>query len=160
MLIFNFNKTSNISNWKVVNDVVMGGKSNGTFQIDESGYGEFKGAVSLENNGGFSYLRYRLTQLNINNFKKIKVELKGDGKKYQFRVKPSINCQQSYITHFQTTGKWQTIEIELSNLIPTYRGNKLNLPNYSGEYIEELGFLIGNKKNESYHLTLHKISLE
>jgi len=160
LLIFNFNKTSNISNWKVVNDVVMGGNSNGTFQIDEFGNGEFKGAVSLENNGGFSYLKYSLNQLDISNFKKIKVRLKGDGKKYEFRVKPSKYIQQSYITHFQTTGEWQTVEIELSNLVPFYRGYKLNSPNFSEEYLEELGFLIGNKKNESFHLILDEIILE
>lgn len=158
--IFDFNKTCDISNWKVVNDVVMGGKSNGAFKIDENGYGEFKGDVSLDNNGGFSYLRYRLSQLDVSNFKKVKIRLKGDGKKYQFRVKPSKYMQQSYITHFQTTGEWQTVEIELSNLVPFYRGYKLNLSNYSAEKLEELGFLIGNKKNESFHLILDKIILE
>jgi hypothetical protein len=29
-IIFDFNKNSSISNWIVVDDVVMGGKSNGT----------------------------------------------------------------------------------------------------------------------------------
>jgi hypothetical protein len=158
--IFNFKTTSDISGWKVVNDVVMGGKSNGIFYLNETGNGVFEGIVSLENNGGFSYLRYQLNKLDVTKFKKIKIRLKGDGKKYQFRVKTSKFSQESYITYFQTSGDWQTVEIELSKLAPFYRGSKLNLPNFSGEYLEELGFLIGNKKFESFHLVLDRISLE
>ena len=67
--------------------------------------------------------------------------------------------QESYISNFETTGKWQTVEILLSSLFPTFRGKKLNLPNFDGEYLEELGFLIGNKKNESFCLLLDTIEL-
>ena len=159
MTIFKINKTSDVSDWKVVNDVVMGGKSNGEFFLDESGFGVFTGAVSLENNGGFSYLRYQFNRFNVSAYQKIKIRLKGDGKKYQFRVKSSKYSQESYITNFETTGEWQTIEIIMSNLSPTFRGKKLNLPNYTGEYLEEVGFLIGNKKNESFCLLLDTIEL-
>ena len=160
MPIFKFSKTSDVSDWKVINDAVMGGKSNGQFNVDESGNGVFTGSVSLENNGGFSYLRYQLNKKNIFDYKKIKIRLKGDGKKYQFRVKSSKYTQESYISHFETTGEWQTVEIDLSSLYPTFRGKKLDLPNFSGEHIEELGFLIGNKKNESFSLLLDTIELE
>ena len=64
MTIFNFNKTSNINNWQVVDDVVMGGLSSGTFSINQQGNGIFKGAVSLENNGGFSSVRYRFNKIS------------------------------------------------------------------------------------------------
>ncbi|MBP8793797.1 MAG: CIA30 family protein [Lutibacter sp.] len=157
--IFKFSKVSDVSDWKVVNDTVMGGQSNGEFYLDESGYGVFAGIVSLENNGGFSYLRFRLNKMNILDSQKIKIHLKGDGKKYQFRVKSSQYTQESYISNFETTGKWQTVEILLSSLFPTFRGKKLNLPNFDGEYLEELGFLIGNKKNESFCLLLDTIEL-
>ena len=59
MILFDFNIKSDISNWKVVDDVVMGGRSNGNFELNKNGYGVFSGNVSLENNGGFSSLRYR-----------------------------------------------------------------------------------------------------
>ncbi|MFQ3182569.1 MAG: NADH dehydrogenase [ubiquinone] 1 alpha subcomplex assembly factor 1, partial [Polaribacter sp.] len=53
-IIFDFNKSSNIKNWIVIDDVVMGGKSSGSFKLSSDGYGIFMGDISLENNGGFS----------------------------------------------------------------------------------------------------------
>lgn len=160
MLIFDFNKASTISDWKLVNDVVMGGRSTSQFYQDEKRNGVFTGKVSLENNGGFSFLRYRFNKKNIEGFKKVIIKLKGDGKKYQFRAKSNKYSQESYIKVFETTGEWQTIEILLSELQPTYRGQKLNIPNFSSNKLEEIGFLIGNKKNESFKLVLSKIVLK
>ena len=55
--IFEFNKNSDIESWQVVDDVVMGGRSVGKFFLNNEGYGEFEGDVSIENNGGFSSIR-------------------------------------------------------------------------------------------------------
>jgi len=54
-LFFDFNHNTNISDWKIIDDVVMGGKSNGKFNIDSDGNGVFSGDVSLDNNGGFFF---------------------------------------------------------------------------------------------------------
>ncbi|WP_445725674.1 CIA30 family protein [Flavobacterium sp.] len=160
MLIFDFNKLSNISDWRLVNDVVMGGRSTSEFYLNEEGYGVFAGNVSLENNGGFSFLRYRFDEKNIEGFKKVILRLKGDEKEYQFRAKSNQNSQESYKKTFKTTGEWQTIEISLSELQPIFRGQKLNIPNFSSNKLEEIGFLIGNKKNESFKLIIDTITLE
>ena len=58
MIVFDFKTTTDISNWNIVDDVVMGGRSNGTFSLSNEGKGVFKGKVSLENNGGFSMVQY------------------------------------------------------------------------------------------------------
>ena len=36
----------------------------------------------------------------------------------------------------------------------------MNIPNFTGNSIEEIVFLIGNKKNESFTLVLDKIDIE
>ena len=56
--LFNFSEDSNTMDWKIIDDVVMGGRSTGSFFISENGHGVFEGNVSLENNGGFSSIRY------------------------------------------------------------------------------------------------------
>ncbi len=38
MVLFDFNTKSNISDWKIVNDVVMGGRSNGSFKLNVDGH--------------------------------------------------------------------------------------------------------------------------
>jgi hypothetical protein len=43
---------------------------------------------------------------------------------------------------------------------PTFRGRVLDIPNYPGETMEEIAFLISNKKNEAFQLEISKISLQ
>lgn len=105
----------------------MGGQSISKIHINEADQGVFKGTVSLENNGRFSSVRFRFNQKNIEGFKKVKLRLKGDGKRYQFRAKTNKEDWQAYISYFETTKEWQTIEIMFSALFPTFRGRKLNM---------------------------------
>ena len=158
-IIFDFNKNSSISNWIVVDDVVMGGKSNGNFQLNKNGKGVFSGKISLDNNGGFSSVRYGFNKLNIEKFKSIVLKIKGDGKNYQFRIKHKSSDYASYITSFSSSGEWQEIEIPLNSMYPSFRGRKLDEPNFSHKSIEEVTFLIANKKNEEFILLIDKIEL-
>ena len=159
-LIFDFNHNANITDWKIVDDVVMGGRSNGQFKIDSDGNGIFSGDVSVENNGGFSSVRYQFEKINTTKESKVIIRLKGDGKEYQFRIKNNRNTYYSYITNFKTSGDWENIIINLKDLYPSFRGQTMNIPNFAGNSIEEIVFLIGNKKNESFTLVLDKIEIE
>ena len=158
-LLFDFNEKTNPREWRIIDDVVMGGISDGKFKIDENGNGLFFGNVSTENNGGFSSVRYQMKTKDISDFSKVSIRLKGDGKNYQFRIKDDINSYYSYITTFETSGEWETITLNLKDLYPSFRGQTLNLPNFSGGSLEEIVFLISNKKDESFELKLDKIEL-
>ena len=160
ILLFDFTKNTNPKTWKVIDDVVMGGQSNGSFTIDKDGNGVFSGEVSLENNGGFSSIRYQCDPVKVTKNSKVHIRLKGDGKDYQFRIKDKSNSYYSYITTFKTSGDWQTVSINLSVLYPSFRGRKLDMPNFSSTSFEEIVFLIANKKNESFQLVLDQIELE
>lgn len=159
-VIFDFNTKSNIENWKIVDDVVMGGQSSGSFALNTDGHGVFQGIISLENNGGFSSVRYSFKKIDVKEYTKVILKIRGDGKDYQFRIKSNSSDYYSYITSFSTSGEWEEIEIYLKNLYPSFRGRKLDQPNFSGDYIEELTFLIGNKKQEKFKLLIDKIELK
>jgi len=159
-LIYDFNKNSSAKEWKVIDDVVMGGESSGRFSIDNDGHGIFEGTVSLENNGGFSSVRHQFEKVNATKSSQVQIRLKGDGKEYQFRIKDKSNNYFSYITTFKTSGDWQTVEINLADLYPSFRGRTLNLPNFEASSFEEIVFLIANGKNESFKLVLDKIELK
>lgn len=158
LTIIDFN--SNVSNWQVVDDVVMGGTSNGNFQLNKDGHAVFSGDVSLENNGGFSSVQYTFDALDITNYKTFCIKLKGDGNNYQFRLKKDQNDYYSYKKEFTTNGDWQTVKLQLTTLQPTYRGRSLDMPNFDSKSIEQLTFLIANKKPQSFKLLLDKIWLE
>jgi len=157
-MLYDFNSNSSTSDWQVVDDVVMGGRSDGGFSINEAGNGIFQGKVSLENNGGFSSLRHSLNA-KVGNNTIVRITLKGDGKAYQFRIKSSPYDRHSYISEFQTTGVWQEVVIPLSAMYPAFRGRKLEIPNFNSDQISELAFLIGNKEPENFQLEISKIEL-
>ncbi len=159
-VIFDFNKKSNVKDWVIVVDGVMGGRSSGTFELNDDGFGVFEGSISLENNGGFSSLRYKFPKTVTKEFTKMVIKLKGDGKNYQFRIKTNSGDYYSYIATFSTSGEWEEIEISLKDMYPGYRGRKLDQPNFASDYMEEIMFLIGNKKEESFKLLLDNIELK
>lgn len=159
-VLFDFSKNSEPDRWQVVNDGVMGGLSQGVFKISEQGTAVFTGTISLENNGGFSSLRYNTGKTEVEGYSTLELHLKGDGKKYQVRIRENYNDFFSYIYYFQTSGKWETIAVPLPEMYPSFRGRKLNQPNYSGKSMVELTFLIGNKKPESFVLELKKALLK
>lgn len=159
-VIFDFNKNSNIQDWKIVDDVVMGGQSAGNFNLNADGFGVFEGNISLDNNGGFSSLRYRFPQIMVKNYTLISIKLKGDGKNYQFRIKSNSGDYYSYIAPFSSSGEWQELEIPLKEMYPSFRGKRLDQPNFNEGTIEEIAFLIGNKKAEKFKLMIDKIELK
>ncbi|MFT5885038.1 MAG: NADH dehydrogenase [ubiquinone] 1 alpha subcomplex assembly factor 1 [Arcticibacterium sp.] len=158
--VFDFNASSNIDEWRVVNDGVMGGRSNGNFEINPEGHASFSGQISLENNGGFSSVRYAFPKIDVSKKNEIVIRLKGDKKAYQLRIKDNSSIYYSYIFPFFTNGDWQNIQIPLNEFYPSFRGRKLDLPKFSGASIEEIVFLIGNKKAERFELLIDKIELK
>jgi len=159
-VLFDFSKNTEAKRWQVVNDGVMGGLSKATFEVNENGTALFSGKVSIENNGGFSSVRYNTGNTKVEGYTTLVLYLKGDGKKYQVRIQENNNDYFSYISTFQTSGEWENIELPLKEMFPSFRGRKLNLPNFSGNTIVELTFLIGNKKAESFKLELQKAFLK
>ncbi|MFB0924113.1 MAG: CIA30 family protein [Vicingaceae bacterium] len=159
-IIFNSTKKSAIQDWSILDDIVMGGKSASTFKINANGCGVFKGIISLENNGGFSSVRYKPQKIHVKKYTKVILKLQGDGKNYQFRIKANSQNSHSFVAPFSTSGEWQQIEIPLKEMYPSLRGRKLDKPNFEDEYIETVIFLIGNKTTEHFKLLIEKIELK
>ena len=160
IIIFDFSTKSDLNNWQVVNDGVMGGTSRSKFYLNSEGHGCFDGTVSLENNGGFCSVRYEFTRIALDINKIICLRIKGDGKDYQFRVKTKKSDAHSYIYPFRTSGEWQNIEIPVTDFYPSFRGRKLDIPNYDGSNLEQIAFLIGNKKEENFQLLLDRTEVK
>lgn len=159
-MILNFDLKSNLQNWKIVNDTVMGGISKSKFYLNSNGEGTFEGTVSLANNGGFCAVKYVFIPIKLVGATHFSIRIKGDGNTYQFRVKSNNNDSHSYVFPFKTDTNWQTIKIPFSKLYPVFRGQTLDLPNFEGIIVSEITFLIGNKKEESFQLLIDAIIVE
>lgn len=158
--VFNFEKNADLSQWYIEEDQVMGGVSTGSISITDNGHGLFKGHVSLENNGGFSSVHYDLSKMKIEDYDTVSIRLKGDGKDYQFRISADDNDKFEYVKEFSTSGEWEEVKIPLKEFYPSYRGRKLDKPNFNHDYIDDIGILIGNKRNENFEILIDKIELK
>lgn len=159
-VVFIFNNDASLDNWYVVNDGVMGGLSQGRLIITNDGIGTFSGFVSLDNYGGFTSVRYDCSIDQVNKHSYIILEVKGDQKNYQLRLKNKRSDWYSYKIDFQTSGEWEKIKIPLNELYPVFRGRTLDFPNFNGDEIEEFGFLISNKVEEDFKLEIKSIHLD
>ena len=159
-VIYDFNAETNLKDWQIVNDGVMGGVSTSSLTLTEDYHGLFSGHVSLENNGGFASVMLSTFIELENPEQSITIKVKGDGKKYQLRLKSTKQQYQSYIKTFKTNGEWQTLTFPLNEFEPSFRGRALDLPNFNFDKIEEVRFLIGNKKEQDFELMIDSISIE
>ena len=156
-LVYNFGSDADMKHWKIMNDGVMGGISQSQISVNAQGNGVFQGSVSLANNGGFASVHYRGGIQKIGQASRVILRLKGDGKKYQFRIKESLRDAHSYVYKFDTSGDWQDIEIPIKDMYAAFRGRRLNIPSFNGDGFEEMAFLISNKQEEDFQLEIAEI---
>jgi hypothetical protein len=109
----------------------------------------------LDNNGGFSSVRYRFLKKQINLFHSIMIFYKGDGKSYQLRVsriRPILLLHKSFYNHRSLARNRDSAK----NFYPSFRGRK-NQPNFP-KILREIPFLIGTKRMKTSNLLLIKSS--
>lgn len=148
LYIEEFDKEAHLD-WAVVNDGVMGGRSRSRIEVLDDGTARFSGTVSLENNGGFASIRAALKEPAPSAIAQIAVRVKGDGKRYSFRIRTSGSFSRvSYKMDFDTQkGEWTTHAFNLADFIPTFRGRTLEgVPPVEAAGIREVGFLIADKQ--------------
>ena len=155
--LIDFSSKKNKIDWMIINDNVMGGRSKSNFKLYDD-YATFQGSISLENNGGFASIRFQKIA-DLNSLKKILLHIEGDGKSYQLRVKENTDDYYSFVQFFETSGKKEVIEIDLSKFYASYRGFKLDKIKFKKNKISEIGFLIANKIEENFKLKIYKIEL-
>ena len=147
-------------NWNIVNDSVMGGRSQARMSI-KNNIAEFKGYLSLANNGGISSVRaYYPNDLIDSN--SIGLRVKGDGRKYNFRVRAENNSWVSYTQSFATEkDTWQEITLNIEDFYPTYRGYNLrNIPKLSESIIREVGLMLSDKVEGNFKIDIDWIKVQ
>ena len=163
---YRFSAQSNLREWRIVNDGVMGGISNSSLLKTGEGHGQFSGHVSLENNGGFASIQLNLSSTIPDDCKYIALRVKGDGKQYEFRLKQNLYQSVAYVHPFKTSGEWETIQLAIKDFYPQFLGRKLNSPNFNYKNIEQISFLISNKQEEDFKLLIdwigysHSVSIK
>jgi hypothetical protein len=146
------------NNWRITNDSVMGGRSNGEISLDNN-IVRFSGLLSIENNGGFTSVFSDSFSLS-SEIDTVTITVVGDGKKYQLRMRSELSGYIiAYKTEFQTKPNLlETYTFELSDFQASFRGRNIsNAPKLNADSIREIGFLFTSKRTEKFSLSIHSI---
>lgn len=159
LLLTDFTTQAGDLDWYVMNDNVMGGRSQGNFKI-EQGELNFVGSTNTRG-GGFSSIRTTPVPLDLSKFSGIRLKVRGDGRRYTWRLATNARWrgrQVSYWADFDTKdGAWTTVDIPFSEFIPQYRGITLDGPELEPGQIRDMGLMIYDKQDGPFELRLASV---
>ena len=159
LLLTDFTSSSADFGWYVVNDNVMGGRSEGTFEQEE-GKLHFTGNTNTRG-GGFSSIRTNAMRLDLSRHAGVRLRVKGDGRRYTWRLTTTARWrgrQVSYWADFDTrAGTWTTADIPFSQFIPRFRGYQLDGPALDPGQITGMGLMIYDNEDGPFELHLANV---
>lgn len=142
--------------WRIVDDGVMGGLSQGKREISKDGILRFFGTLSLENNGGFSSLRTGDVNMDLSGAKGVVLRVKGDGRTYQLRFSTDAEYrgrEMSFQAGFQTCkGEWTEVKMPFTRFLGTWRGIELSDKVFDPAKIRRIGLQLSDKKAGPFEL--------
>jgi hypothetical protein len=146
--------------WYPLTDQIRFGDKGSTafMSVDwEKGTGSFFGDLKINEGAGFA--SYRTTEkVDLSDYNKIEIPIKGDGRKYKIILKDqqakSSPNDYSYQSEFTTIdGETKNIVLNVEDFKPIYRGKiDMSLPELNKAEIEEMGLQINDKIQGSYVL--------
>ncbi|GAA0779990.1 MULTISPECIES: CIA30 family protein [Pseudomonadati] len=157
----NFAKDFDLRQIQINNDTVMGGLSSSRISINNNAV-NFSGLVSLDNNGGFASTQFNVIG-DIPDTIRCKLIVKGDGKRYQLRLKTAaLQFGEAFIAEFTT------LDGEISEHIFTiddfrigFRGRTIqNGPALDFAKVKQVGILIADKQQGGFSIDLHTVAFE
>jgi NADH dehydrogenase [ubiquinone] 1 alpha subcomplex assembly factor 1 len=155
---------STLLGWRIVNDGVMGGLSQGRYELGKDGILRFSGTLSLENNGGFSSLRTGDVKMDLSGADGVILRVKGDGRIYQIRFSTDADYrgqEMSFQAAFPTTpGEWIEVKVPFSRFSGTWRGVELPEKVFDPAKIRRLGLQLSDKKAGPFELQVDWIRLD
>ena len=115
-LKINFGSAQGAQGWRVINDGVMGGLSQGKAQLTENSI-LFQGNISLDNNGGFSSLKSPFQKTDLSSFEFVEVRLKSKGQKFALTLETHERFYMPYFKINLSTKSedWEVLHLKIAD---------------------------------------------
>lgn len=161
--LLDFTDPADVSLWRPVDDVVMGGVSSSRFELAEPGIARFVGTVSLENFGGFASVRTPPRQWDTAGARAFLLRVRGDGHQYKFtlRTNDRFDGVQYQARFTAPPGEWTQVRLPVESFVGTFRGRKVPLaPALDPALVRVLGLMISDKQAGPFELLVDRIGIE
>ena len=156
LILSEFTGDSSGLGWYIQNDNVMGGQSQGRFQVTSDEL-IFSGNTNTDG-GGFSSIRTHPLQLDLSDRSGIRVKVKGDGRRYTWHLQTDARWRGrsvNYWADFNTSmDELVSVDIPFTSFVPQFRGFKLDGPELNTRQITQLGLYIYDKNDGPFELVL------
>jgi hypothetical protein len=150
-LIFDFTEEGINDKWIVVNDNVMGGRSEGGFSFRKNRL-IFSGNTNT-NGGGFSSIRTTPSNFYLDDKTGLHIRFKGDGRTYKLGVRIE-GKSVSYRSSFTSGNGWQEVRVPFDEMDVSWRGRPLSKAEHPllKSKIRSIEFMIYDKKDGPFKL--------
>lgn len=144
--------------WQIINDGVMGGRSRSSHTLDPEGL-HFRGTLSTAFGGGFASIRGRLPR-PLGPFTGFRLDLEGDGRRYQLRLRESADSNDiAWRAFFDTSGSRETITLSIGDFEPVIRGRRIvALPGLPDRTVRYIGFMLTGDEEGRFDLSVHSMA--
>lgn len=149
------NTAQDVSNWRAVNDGVMGGLSSGgpSFQ---NGHMVFAGVINT-NGGGFSSVRTPVAPGALADMTALKLRVKSDGRAYKVTLRTDARYGWRDVS-FQTEitakpkGQWGEVIVPFSDLKATVFGRRVRGAKFNSAKVQSIGIIIADGRDGPFQL--------
>lgn len=156
-----FETPQSLSDWRAINDGVMGGKSIGG--VTHSGEAmTFSGSINTDG-GGFSSIRTEIPKGTLAGAIAIKITLKSDGRPYKLSLRSSETYRGRQIAFQSPLGveasdDWTEVTVNISDLKPSLFGQEMVGPSIDASDVHELGFILADGQNGPFVTEIKSIT--
>ncbi|MFB6262221.1 MAG: CIA30 family protein [Bradymonadaceae bacterium] len=167
-----FDDPSTLEEWKTVDDVVMGGHSDSTFEwVDEPvealepaiGFLRYTGRVTLADGGGFCSGRLEEADRGAPGTDRLRLLARGDGNRYKLTLRTALTPESSSwrLPFDPPAGDWSIVEFPLEAFELWRRGSRLQTDrSVDPARLTSIGVLISDRQAGPFTLDVAEIWAE
>ena len=160
LLITDFTPDSEDLGWFIVNDNVMGGRSEGSFKN-----GQWRAVLfrADQNTGVGDSVRFAATGLilTFQGMTVSRLRVLGDGRRYTWRLTTDARFHGREVAWWadfgSVAGSWLEVDVPFSEFIPRFRGSILDGPALDPGKITGMGLMIYDKRDGAFELRLASV---
>lgn len=163
--ITDFDGGADDANWVIVNDGVMGGRSNGAVEISNSVM-RFTGGV-VTAGGGFTSVRFRLAGGEMADSASLRLRMRADERVYGVTLEDNAEVGRRSVSHRAdfNTGRstdsdgWAEVTLDYSVLTPSVFGQFVEAPAFDPAFAREIGIIIADGVDGDFALEIDWIDV-
>lgn len=161
-MMMDLSDTDTISQWRVVNDGVMGGRSDGT-RFAEDDYMVFTGRI-VTKGGGFSSIRVPMAPGDLSGATGLTLRLRSDGRAYRMTFRTSERWRGRSVSYQAEIpavepGDWTDVVVPFDRMNTTVFGRTVRAAPFDPSDVREMGIILADGQDGPFRLDVAKIDV-